>query len=156
MSLIGSLSVLFNFRIMLLGFYFIVLFVFTEIAFAKGDCPQNRKTKSAPTKILKIENPIPKNPLNIKAGKSLYQRKAKPIACKTCHGINGDGIGDPSFESNPIPRNFTCSEMMETLPDGQLFWIIKNGSKNTSMFAFSDLSDNEIWQLIHYIRQFAK
>lgn len=145
-----------NYRIMFLGCYMIVLMIFTEIASAKGNCPQNRKTKSAPTKILKIKNPILENHLNVKAGESLYQGKAKPIACKTCHGINGSGLGDPSFESNPMPRNFTCSEVMNTLPDGQLFWIIKNGSKNTSMFAFTDLSDNEIWQLIHYIRQFAK
>ena len=145
-----------NDRIILLGVYMIALLFFTDIAFAKGDCPQNRNTKSAPNKSLKIESLIPANHLNIKAGESLYQGKAKPIACKTCHGINGNGIGDPSFESNPMPRNFTCKETMDTLSDGQLFWIIKNGSKNTSMFSFSDLSDNEIWQLIHYIRQFAK
>ena len=145
-----------NYRIILLGFYMILLLVLTEIALAKGDCPQNKRTQSAPTKILKIENPIPENQLNIKAGESLYQGKAKPIACKTCHGINGNGIGDPSFESNPMPRNFTCTETMDILSDGQLFWIIKNGSKNTSMFSFSDLSDNEIWQLVHYIRQFSK
>jgi hypothetical protein len=146
----------YNYRIILFGFYMIVLLIFNEMAFAKGDCPQNRSTQSAPTQILKIENPIPENQLNIKAGESLFQRKAKPIACKTCHGINGNGIGDPSFESNPMPRNFTCIETMDTLSDGQLLWVIKNGSKNTSMFSFSDLSDNEIWQLVHYIRQFAK
>ena len=32
----------------------------------------------------------------------------------------------------------------------------KNGSKNTSMYAFSDLSNHQIWQLIHYVRTFAK
>jgi mono/diheme cytochrome c family protein len=145
-----------NFSFKQLLFYVLALTLSPEIVFAKVDCSQIRKTELAPAKILKMENPIPENPLNLKAGESLYQGKAKPIACNTCHGKNGNGKGDPSFESNPSSRNFTCAEIMKTLPDGQLFWIIKNGSKGTSMFSFSNLSDNEIWQLIHYVRQFAK
>jgi hypothetical protein len=41
---------------------------------------------------------------------------------------------------------------MEQISDGQLFWIIKNGSKGTSMPPYSKLSDRKIWQLIQYIR----
>ena len=44
---------------------------------------------------------------------------------------------------------------MRDLPDGQLFWIIKNGSPRTGMMAFQGLPDEEIWQLIHYIRSLA-
>jgi mono/diheme cytochrome c family protein len=120
------------------------------------DCPQERKTQKAPAKFIKMENPLPADAANIKAGADLFNKKAKPIACKTCHGVKGDGKGDADFESTPPARIFTCNKTMEALPDGQLFWIIKNGSKNTSMFSFASLSDNQVWQLIHYIRQFAK
>ncbi|NIP99686.1 MAG: cytochrome C, partial [Nitrospinaceae bacterium] len=41
------------------------------------------------------------------------------------------------------------------IPDGQMFWIIKNGSPGTRMPAFGNLSDEQIWQLVLYIRQFA-
>ncbi|MDH5458255.1 MAG: c-type cytochrome, partial [Nitrospinota bacterium] len=82
--------------------------------------------------------------------------QGKPITCKTCHGEKGDGIAESGFESTPPPRNFTCAETMEALPDGQLFWIIRNGSPKTSMFAFPSLSDEQVWQLIHYIRQFSQ
>jgi mono/diheme cytochrome c family protein len=45
---------------------------------------------------------------------------------------------------------------MKDLPDGQLFWIIKNGSPGTGMMPFSTLPDEQVWQLIHYIRSLAK
>jgi len=57
---------------------------------------------------------------------------------------------------NPTPRNFTCGETMRNLLDGQLFWIIKKGSPDTGMMAFSGMPDNQIWQLIQYIRTLAK
>ena len=121
-----------------------------------AECPQARKTPTAPKEFLNMQNPLPLNDGNLKSAEKLFQEKAKPIACKFCHGITGNGEGDPDFESTPSARNFTCAATMEQLPDGQLFWIIRNGSKNTAMFAFSDLSDNQIWQLVHYIRAFEK
>jgi hypothetical protein len=56
----------------------------------------------------------------------------------------------------PPPRNFTCDVMMRNLQDGQLFWIIKHGSPGTGMMAFPWLHDEEVWQVIHYIRSLAK
>lgn len=126
-----------------------------SISFAE-ECPQTRKTSTAPNEFLKMQNPLPLNDKNLKSAEMLYQGKAKPIACKSCHGAAGNGVSESGFESTPSPRNFTCTKTMQKLPDGQLFWIIKNGSKNTSMFAFKDLSDHQIWQLVHYIRAFAK
>jgi cytochrome c553 len=115
-------------------------------------CPQNRKTNTAPSAYLEKENPLRKEPRHIKKGKVLSHIKAKPIACKQCHGMKGDGQGAMSLHMNPKPRNFTCNLTMEDISDGQLFWIIKNGSKGTSMPSYSHLSDRKIWQLIHYIR----
>ena len=123
---------------------------------AAGECPQNRKTPTAPQKFLKMQNPIPLNDESLKAGETLFQLQGKPIACKTCHGSKGNGKAESGFESTPPPRNFTCAETMAALPDGQLVWIIRNGSPKTSMFAFPSLSDDQVWQLIHYIRQFSK
>ncbi len=121
-----------------------------------ADCPQNRKTPAAPQEFLKMQNPLPLNDKTLKAGETLFQLQGKPIACKTCHGEKGNGKAESGFESTPPPRNFTCAETMKALPDGQLFWIIRNGSPKTSMFAFPSLTDDQVWQLIHYIRQFSK
>jgi len=45
---------------------------------------------------------------------------------------------------------------MKSLPDGQLFWVIQNGSPGSVMPAFDNLDDDQIWQLILYIRNFSK
>jgi len=120
------------------------------------DCPQPRFTKQAPKKIYRLVNPLKKNPENIKKGKILYLTRAKPMPCKHCHGINGDGRGSMSSGFNPPPRNFTCAKTIHGIPDGQLFWVIKNGSHGTGMLAFKDLQDEQVWQLILFIREFAK
>ena len=120
-----------------------------------SECPQKRKTPKAPENIYTRSNPLAQTIENISLGEQSFQ-KASPIPCKTCHGLKGNGAGDPDFESTPPARNFTCSETMKVIPDGQLFWVIKNGSPKTSMPAFTDLSDEAVWQLVHYIRFLAK
>jgi hypothetical protein len=46
---------------------------------------------------------------------------------------------------------------MKSLSDGQLFWVIKNGSKGTAMSAHKfTLSDKDIWQVIHYLKLFSR
>jgi hypothetical protein len=45
---------------------------------------------------------------------------------------------------------------MNDISDGQLFWIIKKGSPGTGMMAFAGLPDDQVWQLIQYIRTLAQ
>lgn len=121
-----------------------------------GVCPQPRTTKRAPGKFRNLTNPLPDNAANIKAGETLYQQTAQPLECFNCHGTKGDGQGPMGAALNPRPRNFTCGETMKDISDGQMFWIIKNGSQGTGMMAFSNMPDNQIWQLIHYIKTLVK
>ena len=126
------------------------------IRVASGICPQNRKTRSAPSRYLKKANPLPDSPANLAQGERLYYKDAKPTTCALCHGLKGNGNGSLASALDPPPRNFTCTELMETIPDGQMFWIIKNGSKGTGMPVHKEtLSDKDIWQLIRFIRKFA-
>jgi hypothetical protein len=53
-----------------------------------GDCVQKRETPQAPSKIYKQTNPLEVTPEIISAGKKLYTKGAKPLACFQCHGIN--------------------------------------------------------------------
>jgi mono/diheme cytochrome c family protein len=124
---------------------------------ASGICPQKRGTRSAPRNLERKANPLPSSTENLNAGEQLYQKDAKPTACRMCHGIRGNGNGRLAPGLEPPPRNFTCAETMKEISDGQLFWVIKNGSKRTAMPAHkSTLTDSQIWQLIHYLRQFAE
>ena len=147
---------LFDRRIYLVGMIsFLVLSVYPALVLA-SDCVQKRKTPQAPSKIYKQSNPLEATPENILAGKELYTKGAKPLACVQCHGILGSGKGKMARGMTPKPRDFSCQAMMKNIPDGQLFWVIKNGSKGTGMMGFKILTDNQIWQTVSYIRQFPR
>jgi len=120
-----------------------------------GICPQNRKTESAPGRYLEKVNPLVPTKENVGKGRKLFFEDAKPTACKLCHGSRGNGNGSLARRMEPPPRNFTCGSVMQDLPDGQLFWVIQNGSRGTAMPAHKfSLGKEQIWQLILYIRRF--
>lgn len=121
-----------------------------------GVCPQPRQTVRAPAEFLAMTNPLPASPEAVEAGKALFQQNAKPVACAMCHGNQGDGRGFMGAALTPPPRNFTCGKMMKDIPDGQLFWIIKKGSPGTGMMSFDGLPDDQVWQVIRYIRSLAR
>ncbi len=119
-------------------------------AFA-ADCPQPRKTKAAPSNIAGKDETAGADAAN---GKTLYEKTAKPMACKNCHGDAGDGGGKLGAALKPKPRNFTCAETMKDVSAGQMFFIIKNGSAGTGMAPHGKtLKDKEIWDVIKYVRE---
>jgi mono/diheme cytochrome c family protein len=120
-----------------------------------GLCPQTRGTVPAPGPYAGMTNPLPASNENISGGKLLFHEDARPIPCEICHGFKGNGFGVIFQRMQPYPRDFTCYNTMKDVSDGQLFWIIKNGSHGTRMKAFEKLEDEQIWQLVHYIRHFA-
>lgn len=117
---------------------------------AKAKCPQKRKTKKAPSSLYKKDMTAK---ADAAAGKKIYNKTAKPMACKMCHGAKGDGAGKLGAALKPKPRNFTCAETMKGISAGQMFHVIKNGSKGTGMVAHKKtLKDKQIWDVIKYIR----
>jgi mono/diheme cytochrome c family protein len=124
-----------------------VLFL-AATAFAGGECPQARKTAAAPGNIAGMDETAK---ADAEKGKALYEKDAKPMACKQCHGDAGDGTGKLGAALTPKPRNFTCAETMKAVSPGQMFFIIKNGSTGTGM-APMKLTDPEIWDVVKYVR----
>jgi len=130
----------------------LALFTFFAVgsAYAGGKCPQPRKTKSAPANVAKMDKT---GKADAAKGKLIFTKTAKPMACKMCHGDKGDGGGKLGAALKPKPRNFTCAETMKKVSPGQMFYIIKNGSKGTGMVAHKKtLKDDQIWDVIKYIR----
>jgi mono/diheme cytochrome c family protein len=122
-----------------------------------GLCPQPRSTVKAPPDIYALTNPLTANPTTLAAGQQLYRGKQGATACAMCHGIKGDGKGVLASQFAPPPRNFTCAQTMKGIPDGQLFWIVRNGSPGTAMPAastFGKFTDENIWQIVTYLRTF--
>jgi mono/diheme cytochrome c family protein len=106
--------------------------------------------------VRQITNPYPPTPEIVAQGKVLFEGKA---FCRTCHGIDGKGLGsdiDPENFRGPLPRNFTDKNWQAARTDGELFWILKNGSKGTAMASFIPLvlTEEEAWKVISYVRSF--
>lgn len=82
---------------------------------------------------------------NIQHGKQIYSQN-----CTQCHGVNGQGDGPSSGSLDPKPTNFLDSKI-DFIPPFQLFNAIHLGVPGTAMSAFSQLSENETWDLAFYI-----
>lgn len=105
-----------------------------------------------------VRNPLPATPEMIEKGKGLFHGEA---FCLTCHGRDGKGLGDDIDRSTfhgALPRDFTDREWQATRTDGELMWILKNGSKGTAMAIFVGpiITEEEGWQLILYVRSFVQ
>lgn len=105
-----------------------------------------------------VTNPLPADEETIAKGKVLYEGKA---FCKACHGPDGKGLGAdiaPGRLKGPLPRNFTDKKWQTARTDGELFWILKNGSKGTAMAPFVPLilTEEEAWQVLRYVRSFGQ
>jgi mono/diheme cytochrome c family protein len=100
-------------------------------------------------------NPLPSTPDNIETGKKLFHSKA---FCVTCHGKNGKGYDHIPGLRGKLPRNFTDRAWQSARKDGELLWILKNGSAGTAMVSFIPeiLTEEEAWHIILYVRSFGK
>ncbi len=100
-------------------------------------------------------NPFPSTPENIEKGKKLFHGKA---FCVTCHGRDGKGLGKIPGLVGKLPRNFTDKDWQAARTDGELLWILKNGSPGTAMAPFIPLvlSEEEAWHVLLYVRAFGK
>jgi mono/diheme cytochrome c family protein len=99
-----------------------------------------------------LTSPLPSSPEIVAQGKALYNGKG---TCFNCHGKDGGGNGPVAAQLNPSPRNFQHHGFWRHRTEGEIFWVIKNGSVGTSMIGFNgQLTDEEIWAIIQYERSF--
>ena len=114
------------------------------------------------TAVISVERPAPpaeyagkSNPFGsdaaaVQAGKTLYQKN-----CLTCHGEQGMGDGPVAASLNPKPQPLAANQ--ERLDDDYMLWRIREGGLrapfNSAMPSWKAiLSEDEIWQVISYLR----
>jgi len=83
-------------------------------------------------------NPYAGHAEAIAAGRNLFLNN-----CAKCHGENAQGKG-----SRPSLR----SERIQGATDGEIAWILKNGSLYKGMPSWGGLPEQERWQIVAYIR----
>ena len=125
---------------------------------AKGANPEVLKPRVPSDQIKEVRtwgNRFSPTPENIEKGKAVFHGKA---FCVTCHGKDGKGIGKIPGLVGKLPRDFTDKAWQEVRTDGELFWILKNGSPGTDMAPFIPLvlTEEEAWYVVLYIRSFGQ
>jgi mono/diheme cytochrome c family protein len=97
------------------------------------------------------QNPVKPTPESLADGKRIYQKH-----CQRCHGSAGIGDG-PDADPNERPDDLTDPGRAVRNPDGVMFYKIWNGRKKPHMPGFKDdLSDEDVWTVINYIKTLRK
>ena len=100
---------------------------------------------SVPAAFALRRDPLPDTEANRAEGATLFQQK-----CAVCHGWDGGGatqIGTGAYPRVPSLRAIAIQRQS----DGEFFYHIRNGIRNTAMPAW-DLPDDAIWQLVLFVR----
>jgi mono/diheme cytochrome c family protein len=87
------------------------------------------------------------------------QAKAKKlyaIDCALCHGETGDGKTDIAKDMQLTLTDWTDPTSLANRPDQELFKIIRDGKGKMPAEDASRAKDDEIWNLIVYIRGLSK
>jgi mono/diheme cytochrome c family protein len=98
-----------------------------------------------------IKNPIAASPESLAAGKQIYLRN-----CAPCHGSSGEG--GPGNDLIPAAPDLTDAAWDHGSTDGEIFASIKSGiAPEFNMTPFKDrLKDDDIWNVVNYVRSIAK
>jgi mono/diheme cytochrome c family protein len=106
--------------------------------------------KPMPADAATLTNPVTPTPESQAHAKMMYG-----IDCAMCHGANGNGKGDLVADMQLTLKDFTNPAALKAMPDGELFYIIKNG--RGKMPSEGDRAkDEDIWNLVILVRSFSK
>jgi mono/diheme cytochrome c family protein len=116
------------------GLIAVLLFVSTMALIAAESNWQRRVPDADRQRV----NPYAGQPEAIAAGHLLFDEN-----CAKCHGSDAEGRhGRPSLRSQRVAH----------ATDGELAWLLRNGSLGKGMPTWSSLPEQERWQIIAFIR----
>ena len=92
-----------------------------------------------------LVNPLPRSRAALALGKQKFTER-----CAVCHGPLADGKGSLTAAYGGKPANLQA-EQFRNYTDGQIFWVITQG-KNAMPSHAADLSPDERWAVVHYVR----
>jgi predicted CXXCH cytochrome family protein len=104
---------------------------------------------SVPTEDKARTNPLGGDPADIAAGQDIFRQK-----CEVCHAYDGSGKTEIGAGEYPRPPALRSMNIM-ALTDGEIFYHIRNGIRNTGMPGWS-MPDGQLWQLVAYLRHTPK
>ena len=103
------------------------------------------RRESVPAEDKARVNPVAGDAAAIAGGQELFRQK-----CEVCHAYDGSGKTEIDAGQYPRPPALSSLNVME-LTDGESFYCIRNGIRNTGMPAWP-MPDAQLWQLVAYLR----
>ncbi len=100
---------------------------------------------SVPEPARKRRNPLGADAADIVAGRDLFKQN-----CEVCHAY--DGSGKTQIGAGEYPRPPPLRAIIESMSDGEIFYHIRNGIRNTGMPAWN-MPERQIWQIVLYVRK---
>ncbi len=97
------------------------------------------------------KNPVKPTTASLAQAKVIYNRD-----CALCHAANGSGQTEIAKSMNLAMPNWTDPKALAGKQDGELFDIIRVGMGNMPGEDSGRANNNAVWNLIYYIRGFAK
>ena len=95
--------------------------------------------KNVPARDHERMNPFHEQPEAIAAGRRVFVDR-----CSHCHGENAEGTKKrPSLKSERIQQQAT---------EGDLHWLLVNGNMRKGMPSWAKLPDQQLWQVITYVK----
>jgi mono/diheme cytochrome c family protein len=123
-------------------------------AAATATQPKGTPVPTPPAQYASKTNPMAGDQSAADAGKQIFETN-----CTSCHGTNAKGDGPAAASLNPKPADL--ADLESSFSDAYIFWRISEGGAippfNSQMPTWkSTLSEDQIWQVITYLRTFSK
>ena len=122
--------------------------------FAQPKEAKSQDPQEAPLAPIPAEDAAKKNPVKLTPEGMAAARKLFGYHCAMCHGKDGDGKGDMASDIKNV-TDFTNPDAMKNRTDGELFYVIRKG-KGEMPPEGDRVKDDELWNMVNYIRAFAK
>jgi mono/diheme cytochrome c family protein len=102
-----------------------------------------------PDNFKSMKNPVVQSDASTKAGLAVFTKN-----CASCHGKTGLGDGVKARTLKDFPGNFSKADF-QGLADGGIFYKTKTGRGEMPKYD-GKLSDDDIWNVVNYIRTLKK
>ena len=105
--------------------------------------PQQHKAWPVPDNYKSMKNPVT---YDKSVAASLWSTH-----CKSCHGKEGLGDGSKAAQLDTHPGDFSTEEFQKQ-SEGAMFYKTKFGRDEMPSFEKKIPDDEDLWQLVHYMR----
>ncbi len=101
---------------------------------------------NAPPEARRWKNPLTANRSHLDQGRGAYETN-----CASCHGADGKAR-TPLAGKLPVRPTNLVEHVMESMRDGEIFWVIQHGIDKRMPAFDGKLSEQQQWQLVLYVR----